>query len=68
MKKMYRVICLFTNLREFVPKIVPLWLKNRNQCVHTGGIMHRALTHGVTRVLRKRWAHLGGGGGGVAYR
>ena len=28
MKRMYRIIGLFTHQRKFVPEIVPLWLKN----------------------------------------
>ena len=39
MKKICRIIRLFTHQRKFVPEIVPLWLKNRNQFVHTGGLM-----------------------------
>ena len=39
MKNMYHIIRLFAHLREFVPEIVLLWLKNRNQRVHTGGLM-----------------------------
>ena len=58
---MYLIIRLFTHYKRFVPEIVPLWLKNRNQRGHSG----------VTQVLRKRWAYLrwvytgGGGGGGL---
>ena len=40
-KKMYHMIGVLTHLRKFVPEIVPLWLKNRNQRVHTGEVMHR---------------------------
>ena len=41
MKKMYHIIHLFTHQRKFVPEIVPLWLKNRNQRVHMGGLIRR---------------------------
>ena len=36
---MYRIILLFAHERKFVPEIVPLWLKNRNQRIQTGGLM-----------------------------
>ena len=57
---MYCIIRLFTHRRKFVPEIVPLWFKNRNQRVicaagsHKGG--GRDIIRGVTPVLRKRWA------------
>ena len=43
MKKMYR---LLTHYKKIVPKIVPLWLKNRNQRVYTGGLMRGSLIRG----------------------
>ena len=43
MKKMYHIICLFAHWRKFVPGLVPLWLKNRNQRIHAGGPMRRGL-------------------------
>ena len=36
---MYHIIRLLAQSRKFVPEIVLLWLKNRNQCVHTGGLI-----------------------------
>ena len=39
MKKMYCIIRLFPHERKLVPEIVPLWLKNRKQTIHAGGIM-----------------------------
>ena len=36
---MYRIIRLFPDERKFVREIVPLWLKNQNQRIHTGGLM-----------------------------
>ena len=36
-KKMYCIIHLFPHLKKFISEIVPLWLKNRNQRVDTGG-------------------------------
>ena len=36
---MYHIIRLFTHFTKFVPEIVLLWLKNRNQRVHTGRLM-----------------------------
>ena len=56
---MYCIIRLFTHQRKFVPEIVPLWLKNRNQRVHMGGLMHGgaymrgAYTRSNTSVLEK---------------
>ena len=65
MKKMYRIIRVFTYQRKLVPEFVPLWFKNRNQRVHAGGFMggglyEGVLIRGVTQVLRKRWAYLRG--------
>ena len=40
---MYRIIRLFIYQSKIVPEIVPLWLKNRDQRVHTGGIMRRGV-------------------------
>ena len=34
---MYRIIHLFPHWKKFMSEIVPLWLKNRNQRVDTGG-------------------------------
>ena len=73
----YSSVCSFK--KNIVPEIVPLWLKNRNQRVHTVGLMRarwgggggrgrEGLIRGVTEVLRKRWAYLRGlivGLGGV---
>ena len=49
-----------SSLKKVISEIVPLWLKNRKQCVDTGGggggeLMHgvdytRGLMHGVTHV------------------
>ena len=36
---MHLIIRLFTYQKKFVPEIVPLWLKNRNQHVHMGTLM-----------------------------
>ena len=51
--------CLCTHLRKFVYKIIPLWLKNPNQRVRTGGLMRsrrgaymRGLIRGATDVLQ----------------
>ena len=45
-----------------MPEIEPLWHRNRNQRVHTGGLMRGAggggLIRGVTQVLRRRWSYL----------
>ena len=57
---LYYIICLFTYKRKFVHQTVSLWLKNWNQCVHMGGLMHGGLIHGVTQVLKKRCAYLWG--------
>ena len=77
---MYRIIRLFSHQRQFVPEIVPLWLKNRNQRVHAGGLMRGVanmrrggLIRGVTQLLRKGWTCMRGEpmcgrGEGVAYR
>ena len=66
----YSSVCSF---KKIVSEIVPLWLKNRNQRVHTVGLMRArwgggGLIRGVTGVLRERWAYLQGlimGLGGV---
>ena len=60
---MYRSIRLFTHSRKFVPEIVSLWLKNRNQRVDTGGgcLYEGELIRGVTQVLRKGWPYQRGG-------
>ena len=66
MKKLYIYVYLrlFTHKRKLVPEIVPLWLKNRNQCVHIRGLMRgkglyeEGLIRGVTQVVRKRWAYV----------
>ena len=57
-----------------MPEIVPLSLKtrkkNRNQRVHTEGLISRGLIRGVTQVLRQKWAYLRGytkGGGEIRY-
>ena len=57
---MYHMTSALSHYRRFVPEIVPLWLKNRNQRVHTGGLMRETsgLIHGVIQALRKRWAYL----------
>ena len=60
---MYCIIRLFTHLRNFVPEIVPLWLKSRNQRGHKGGLMRWGLIRGVTQVSRKEWGYLRGGYG-----
>ena len=39
MKKMHHIICLFAHYRKFTPEIEPLWLKNRNQRFHKGGLL-----------------------------
>ena len=68
MKKMYRIICQFTNQTKFVPEIVPLWLKNRNQRVHTGGLIRgEAYTWSNTSV-KEKVAYLWGPIRGRAYR
>ena len=38
---MYHIIRLFAHFRKFVPEIVPLWLKNRNQRFDTGWVYAR---------------------------
>ena len=64
---MYRIIRLFTHQKKFVPEIVPLRLKTRNQRVHTGGLMRRgAYTWSNTSVKEKMGLSAGGpirGGG-----
>ena len=40
MKEMYLIVRLFTN-KNFVPEIVPLLLKNRNQHIKTCGLMRQ---------------------------
>ena len=60
---MYRI----TLQRKFLLDIVPLWLKNRNQRVHTGGLMRGGLHdgggRGVTSFDKRVSLSTGGGGG-----
>ena len=64
LKKRRKCIALFTCflIKKILSEIVPLWLKNRNQCVDIvwgrGGAYARGLIRGVTQVSRKRWAYL----------
>ena len=46
MKKMYRIVRQCTHSRKLVPEMVPLWLKNRNQRIHMGGLMRGWLIWG----------------------
>ena len=46
---MYRIIHLFPHLKKIIFEIVPLWLKNRNQCVDTGGGGGGLCVEGPTR-------------------
>ena len=72
MKKLYRIIRLFTHLRKFVPEIIPLWPKNWYQRFHTGGFMRggaylrEAYTWSNTGVEEKVSLYGGGGGGLIA--
>ena len=62
---MYSMIRLFTHKRKCVPKIVPLWFKNRNQRAHMGGLMFRGrgpFTRSSTRVKKKVGLFAEGGG------
>ena len=56
---MCQITRLFTHLRKFVPKIVPLLLKNRNKRYHTGGLM-RGGGGGNTTVKEKVGLSTGG--------
>ena len=65
------IIRLFTYQRKFVPEIVPLWLKNRNQHAHMGTLMRWgehmqgwAYTWSSTSVREKVGLSAWGGGKG----
>ena len=55
---MCQITRLFTHLRKFVPKIVPLLLKNRNKRYHTSGLMREG--EGNTTVKEKVGLSTGG--------
>ena len=76
LKKRRKCIVLFIYflIKKIISEIVPLWLKNQNQRVDTGGAYARrrlyegGLIRGVTQVSRNRWAYLRRGlyaGGGL---
>ena len=51
MSRIYIVLLVY--FRKFVPEIIPLLLKNWNQCIDTGGLKCR----GATQVFKKTWAY-----------
>ena len=61
---MYCIIRLFTHRRKFVPEIVPLWFKNRNQRVICAGGSYKGgggtYTRSNTSVKEKMGLSVGG--------